>query len=229
MKAFTTNTALPLTLVASSRSQLLRIWRPALIATAIIAVALAFIAALSNINGVAIDTLTRDTVAVVQAPNYTGMLSNLGLMGWAAAAGIWLLAIKLPTANPTSTQLRQVALWSGLLTLALLFDDTFMLHEDFFPNYLNISEKIVTASYGFSAIAYIAFLRPTLRKTDYLLGLIALGLLGASAVSDRLLPMSTFETLIEDGLKFSGIIFWLIYAHSIMLQLICTTQKPAEV
>ena len=160
---------------------------------------------------VEIPVLTRDPLAITDGEFYFGLLSNIGIMFWCAAAIICLFTYFLLRAvNPGLSQ--HFFLYAGLLTLFLLVDDLFMVHESVFPLYLRINEKVVMAMYllfmGFLLVRY----RYKILSTPYLVLMSSLGFLGLSMIVDTALSnLPNYQYLLEDGLKFLGIMGWLYY------------------
>ena len=178
------------------------------------------VALLITLRGVDPELLTRDIFASTRTPIYTGFLSNLGLFVWAAAVAIWLLGVVLlARINLRHPQLL-FALGSTLCSALLLFDDAFMFHELVFPDYLGISEKKVMIMYVFLSISYVGFNVRHILRSSYLILVIAIGFLGMSVAFDRFLPMTRTETLVEDSLKFAGIVFWAVYAGTNIIQFV---------
>jgi hypothetical protein len=97
-----------------------------------------------------------------------------------------------------------------------LLDDLFLLHEEVFPYYLNIPEKLVFVGYGMIISLYLVKFRKIILKTEFLFLILAFGFLGLSVIID-LLPIATRllgnqgEFLLEDGFKLMGIISWFTY------------------
>ena len=174
---------------------------------------------LNRVSHVSILRLTRDIFASTGEPFYVGLLSNLGLFAWAAAAALWLIGALMAWRSNKHNPLFILMIASGLFTLLLLFDDAFMLHEDLLPRHLGISEHMVELGYVVIAASYLVLsFRPMLR-TPLLVGLIAGCFLALSFAADAILPMTLNETMVEDILKFVGIVFWMIYAAVTALQI----------
>jgi hypothetical protein len=199
--------------------QVKQLRRPLLLAALVIATAMAPILALF-IRGVPLDTLTRDVFVFTGYDIYVGLLSNMGIVVWAAAAAVWLLcAAMLRRVAPTHSLL-PLARGAGLYTLVLLADDALMLHEHLLPMLTGVSEGFFLLGYGLSALALLAAGASRILRTNYLLLLLAGGLFAASILCDKLLPpMAGLELLVEDGLKFAGIVVWAFYALDTMLLL----------
>ncbi len=193
---------------------------PLLTATAGSLLGVGLVLLINRLTGIPLVWLTRDTASVIEQPGVIGILSNLGIMAWAAATALWLFSWALLRRTNPRHYLAGFTLASGLLTLLLLLDDAFMLHEDALPILLGIPELLVLIAYLCIILAY-AFLNwhPALR-TFYLPGLLAGGLLAASFAMDLLLPTGPRQTVVEDSFKFAGILFWLAYAVTVAGQVI---------
>jgi hypothetical protein len=96
----------------------------------------------------------------------------------------------------------------------MLSDDLFLIHDVVFPEYLNIDEKVIIVFYGLLFIAIFAYYREIILKTDYILLILAFSSLGSSVATDIIDALGIDVTqlyLLEDGLKFQGIIAWFAY------------------
>ncbi len=155
--------------------------------------------------------LTRDPAATNNTPIYVGILSNLGVMLWAASAAVCIFSASVIKKRGSLSQLKNFFLFSGLFSLCLGIDDLLMMHENFFPNTLMIPEKIVYLCYLLITFSYLLFYVETILCSSYLLLYLALLFFSISVGMDKLLPFCEIETFFEDGFKFTGIIFWLTY------------------
>ncbi|KJB90425.1 hypothetical protein [Skermanella aerolata] len=142
----------------------------------------------------------------------------LGLFGWAAASGVALLTYTAIRSHETAL-VRRFFLAAGLLTLLLLADDAFMLHEEVLPHGLGIRERYVKVGYLAIAAAFgLGFFKVLIRKNFSLLALAA-SFFAASLLFDNpeaLQAVGLWENdfvlyVAEDGSKFTGIILWLTY------------------
>lgn len=180
--------------------------------------------------------LTRDPLAIVetellkiqQTPNlqlydlaklniplYAGLISNLGILLWTAAAAVSAFAWWM-TRNATAPRVPATCLLGGACLSALLMaDDFFLLHERWGPVYLGLDEKVVFAAYGLALLAYLFRWRSALLQTDFLL--LAAALVGfAVSLSVDAIPDVIFYAIpqshfFEDGAKFAGIAAWTGY------------------
>lgn len=141
------------------------------------------------------------------------MMSNLGVMLWAATAAIcgltWSVLRQL--ADPRAVFFAA----SGCFSAWLGLDDLFMLHEDVLHGFVGLPQTAPLLLYAAAAAVYfLTFVRTIVRTSFALLGL-ALAGLGASMAVDLFMSMSERETALEDGAKLIGITHWLAYfAHT---------------
>lgn len=173
-------------------------------------------------SNVTVADLTRDATAVAEVPWHTGALSTVGLLLWSAAATLCLFTAALVrnTSGPAA-QSGRFLLYSGLLTLVLLVDDAFLVHETVAPEYLGISARSLFTGYALAAIAIFWLHRKSIADSHYLLLLLAIALLAAGVVADELHDRGLLERLgvhrvgvhylLEDGCKLLGIAGWLAY------------------
>lgn len=165
-----------------------------------------------------------DILALVELPFYTGSMSQLGILIWSASATSCLLAFYLlKKFNKGSLNARRFLLYSGLISLFLMFDDMFLLHEEVAEQYFDIGQKKVYLIYFLIIVLFLYFNRSEILSSDYLLLVIAFGLFGGSifldvladTFSDILEASNSFfakhEVFLEDGIKFTGIASWLLY------------------
>lgn len=166
---------------------------------------------ISSQTGKPVQNFTADPAFLLDYHPLVGVVSNLGVLLWCAAAAICLFSYyflrRFGQNNDTS-----FLLYSGLLTVLLLFDDFFMLHEELIPNNLFIPEEGVYVIYIILALAWLVYFREQIWQGEYKILGIAILFLGLSTIADVLLPQDEqMVYLIEEGLKFYGIVTWLIY------------------
>ncbi|MBF9253970.1 hypothetical protein I2I11_11760 [Pontibacter sp. 172403-2] len=163
---------------------------------------------------VEIGYLTRDPMAIAKGSFYYGMLSNIGVLLWCATATICLLSfflLKLVEYNRKC----YFILAAGAVSLFLLLDDLFMIHEEVFPRYLHLSEKLVLALYPILICWLLLRYSKEILNSSYLILLSSLGFLAFSEIVDVLAPQNMeLEFLLEDGFKFMGIVGWCYYFAS---------------
>lgn len=162
--------------------------------------------------------LTRDPLVIVEEPFYIGILSNIGILFWCSAVAICLFSFTLLRNYNRSRKMNSFILASGLLTLVLLLDDFFMVHEEVAPEYLLIPEKAVYGIYAGLLSYYLIKFRKTILETDFSLLLLALGWFALSVVFDKgLIPLPAswlqreLDFYLEDTTKLLGIFSWFMY------------------
>ena len=102
------------------------------------------------------------------------------------------------------------------MTAWLCLDDLFLLHEKVLPRLLQLPEWITMPAYGLIAAALAWRARRVIMGHNPGLLILALLLLGLSAVVDQLPKLSPSlilpgHSLIEDGAKLAGILTWLAF------------------
>jgi len=177
------------------------------IATFLIGVMLVF----HFLGEIPIGKLTRDPTAVMRAPFYIGIFSQIGIFFWSATAAICMFSAKLIS---KSSDFKRFLFVSGLLTLLLGFDDVFLLHESVFP-YLGIHEKVVYVTYVGLVLFYLVKFYPTILQTKYIFLVMALGFFALSVIFDKSSIPGINPYLLEDGAKMFGIVSWMVYFFSV--------------
>jgi hypothetical protein len=172
-------------------------------------------------TGVEFSYFTRDATEILEAPFYSGLLSNIGVLVWWSGSTISLFggAVALRTAR--GGEWGRFLLCSGLLTGWLALDDLFTLHEIVIPAYLYIPDiwplsapqKLTIALYGAVVLLYLIRFRRAILKTDYLLLIPALGFFGLSVFFDGVGDWIAVpgHHYFEDGAKLMGITGWTVY------------------
>jgi len=179
--------------------------------TYIVLIGLLFsITMISGYYDIPIASFTRDPTVVLGGPSYVGFISNIGMLFWAFAAAICLFSSVIHKQGNTQTT-SQFLLYSGLLTLWLLLDDMFMLHDSFLPNHLMIPEKLVYLGYVIIVAAYLVKFRTVILNHEYVILLFAFCFFALSVLADLLLAQQGIVFLFEDGFKLFGIVTWFIF------------------
>ncbi len=94
---------------------------------------------------------------------------------------------------------------SGMLALILGLDDTFLLHEVFFP-YLGISEKLIYVSYAGCVLFCLFRFYSVILNTEYVLLGMDLVFFGVSVTLGLFDINSIDPYLFEDGSELVGIV-----------------------
>jgi hypothetical protein len=172
---------------------------------------------LSTFKNIPLDRFTKDPTAIMNAPFYTGGFSNLGIMFWSGSAVVCFLAAAYIKPIAQLKDQYKYLLVSGLITTLLALDDMYLIHEEVFPHYLDISENTVIVSYINIFLIYIIVFRNTILSTEFIILGLGFFFLGLSTIIDLLpLPMEK-DTFLEDAIKLFGIISWFIYFYRLAI------------
>lgn len=162
-------------------------------------VALALSLFVASKADVPLNDLTRDAAAVSGSPWYTGSLSTLGVLTWAASGSIALLVGGIRSAPGLR--------WFGALTIALALDDALMLHEAALPELAGgAAEGVLFALYGLAALVGVYRERRSLRTPGSSLVLVG-GLFLASSIAIDVTEI-TKVIYVEDSFKLVGQLAW---------------------
>jgi hypothetical protein len=157
-----------------------------------------------------VSAFTRDPAATLDIDNLA-ILSNLGIILWATAAGIALGGAWVLRESRLDREASSFLLVSGLVSLFLTLDDGLMFHDHVFLNYLLIPQPIIYGFYCLSIFAWLVRFRSTILDTDWLLLGFSLAAMAVSMAMDSVLPLTEDYNFVEDGFKFAGILLWLAY------------------
>jgi hypothetical protein len=162
-------------------------------------------------HGIELDHFTQDPSTIMKAPFYLGFFSYVGILFWAGTATLCFFVRYILPDIERFRQVKKFMLASGLLTLLMMSDDLFLLHEDVFPNYLNIQEGIVYIIYVNVILIYIYSFRFDLLNSEFLILLAAFGLIGISQFVDELPMPIPEDSFLEDAVKLFGVMSWFLY------------------
>jgi len=177
-----------------------------------------------GLSGVAdVADLTRDPMAVAGGRAWYGCLSNLGVLIWCATSAVCFFAASL-LSRVDEREYRGFLLASGAVTLVLLVDDLFMVHERFLGGLLPHSEHLIVLAYLVMVGAFLVrYHRLLLSSVDGFLvvAILAFGVsLMADFLSERVVVPMIY--LWEDGAKLVGIVSWGVFfallAHDRVIQ-----------
>ncbi len=162
-----------------------------------------------------VGVFTRDAATVRKFHPFVGLLSNLGVLLWCAAATICFLTGFVHGSGP-HRELARFFLASGFLTLVLLFDDLFLFHELLAQRYFSLGEKVIYAIYGLAILTYLLCFRRLIYRTSLTLLGLAFLFFALSIAIDELLhhwveQLGDWIYLLEDGPKFLGVTSWCGY------------------
>ncbi|WP_241212202.1 hypothetical protein [Vibrio scophthalmi] len=171
--------------------------------------------------GIPFEVLSKDPLSFSGANPLTGVLSNIGIIIWSGAASVCLMTALLLNKYGYPSNRGLSLFFAGMISLVLLLDDCFMLHEVIYPQWLGIPESIIMMTYALMLLAYLYLFREKILSADISLLLVFFVMFGLSAIVDFVLPSTllSWHFVIEDGAKFIGIVSWFSY-HT----LICFTE-----
>ena len=166
--------------------------------------------------------LLRDPLAVLEAPFYIGLVSNVGALLWGGSCALCAFCATAAGRAPGGRVEARFFAAAALLSGWLLGDDALMLHEQVLPHYLGLPGTLSFLVSGVAAGAFLVAFRRFILCGDWPLLLAALLLLAASFAVDQLhdyhllgrfgLPaVGDAQLLLEDGLKLCGIAAWMAY------------------
>ncbi|MEA2573818.1 MAG: hypothetical protein QOH93_1116 [Chloroflexia bacterium] len=177
---------------------------------------LAAVVAASLTTNVPAAYFLRDPAGTLHVPSYIGLVSNLGVLLWCASATVCFFASVVLRKLGHAKQWSSFFMASGLLTTVLMIDDLFMVHENVSEINWRLNEKAIYILYAGMFLIFLGKFWKAIASTEFLLLVLALGLLGTSMLFDQLNDpyaenVSAIRLLIEDGSKFLGIATWLVY------------------
>ena len=158
--------------------------------------------------------LFREPAQTLDVSPLVGVISNIGVLAWATAAGVCIFSGTVLTRSGRDEAVASFLIWSGVLTSALLLDDFFMLHDYMAKVYFHIDEKVILAGEGLFLVWVLVKFRSIIVESAYPLLLLALGFFFLSNVVDIFLTghwHSPWRIYSEDGFKFLGIVSWCAY------------------
>jgi hypothetical protein len=174
------------------------------------------VAVVSATTGLNTGLFMRDPASTMGAHPLTGVVSNVGVIGWTAAAVICLFVWAKLRPREAYRSRATFLLVAGLITTVLMLDDFFMLHERIFPRYFGLHEKSVFGAYGLLVVGWLVAFRRQIVETDYAVLIISLAFFGFSLAVDYVQNeiealIGPWRILLEDGTKLFGIAGWLGY------------------
>ena len=159
----------------------------------------------SNFYDIKLNLVVRDLAQTCGYPIGVGMISNIGILLWGAAASICLFTAFSDNFNKESSKL---LLLGGLFSGLLCIDDFFLLHDRYIgPDFLNLTYLAIS-------IFLLVRFRRILKLIGFFNLVISILFLGLSVFFDGVIQQifnQSYELtqLIEEGFKFIGIACWL--------------------
>ncbi|WP_194004996.1 hypothetical protein [aff. Roholtiella sp. LEGE 12411] len=179
-----------------------------------------------KIQGIPFYQLVVDPNEIAKLPPYTGMISMLGILFWCASAATSIFSSFLiqKKGGLKSKKWSRFLLFSGCITLVILFDDLFQIHEYYFRPFVDLStfqnpspiknlfEAIFFAMYAIAIFIYLFKFKSLFKKTNYNILILSLLFFVVSTIVDIATPEKMFlHSTLEEGFKFLGIVTWFSY------------------
>lgn len=158
-----------------------------------------------NLYDVPFEALTGDPANFYKFHPLSGFLSNIGVLLWCATASICIFSGLTFKNEKHKDADSGFFIFAGLLTMLLLVDDFFMLHDHL------LRQKPMYLLYAISLVYLFFKYHQNLRQHQFLLFLTAIGFFFVSMVMDSVLPSKGLEYFFEDGFKFLGIVSWTLF------------------
>jgi len=173
---------------------------------------LALVAAACARFGVPPYLLTREPQNLGGVAWYAGSLSMLTGWLWCSTSAVCLLSWSVLRRRPREDRLPSFLLYFGLLTLALMLDDAFQLHEQ--ADGFGVPEKAFYGAYLGALLAGLFTYRFEVRRSELLLFASGGFFLGLSIFVDVLQArygerLGPWRIYFEDGFKLLGTVGWL--------------------
>lgn len=197
---------------------------------------LAFLFVLGIQNKIPVSTLVIDVFTVADIPAYTGFVSNIGILIWCFSCSVAFFSYSLMQSFPAIRLQRNLLLCSGLISLLLLLDDFFLLHERFFQTYFGIPEELTLAAYAIIFAVYIVSFRKIMLRSGSFFLLMTVLFLGLSTGFDFLEniffanPDLTPDVmrLLEEGSKLLGVFSWGAYVSCYCYETLKKCYEPSR-
>jgi len=162
-----------------------------------------------------LEHLFLDPTSITGSPWYTGALSNLGILVWSAGAVFAVCGAWIARYTGRRQAARFLAMGSAV-TMVLVLDDVFNLHSGPLKQALGVSKTTAQFMIVLPAVLWLVAYLPDIRRTRAALIVAALASLAGSVLVDTLFSgfsglSSETVLLIEDGMKFLGILAWSQY------------------
>ena len=160
---------------------------------------------ISNLHNIKLSLVVRDLAQTCGYPIGVGMISNVGILLWGAAASICLFTT---FSGKINSDISKLLLLGGVFSGLLCIDDFFLLHDRYIgPDFLNLTYLAIS-------ILILVRFKKILKKIGLFNLVISILFLGLSIFFDGVIQQifnQSYEStqLIEEWFKFLGIVCWL--------------------
>ena len=161
---------------------------------------------LTNAIGIGTILVIRDLAQTCEAPIWIGLISNLGILMWAASASISLFSSLSGLIEKREKS--NLLFIGGILTCILCLDDFFLLHDRY------IGPDLLYATYSIIGIYILIKFRKLILEIDLIPFISSIFFLGLSIICDKFIqdifPQNYLSiNMLEECFKFIGIACWL--------------------
>ena len=159
----------------------------------------------SKLYDIKLSLVVRDLAQTCGYPIGVGMISNIGILLWGAAASICLFTT---FSGKINSDISKLLLLGGAFSGLLCVDDFFLLHDRYIgPDFLNLTYLAIS-------ILILVRFKKILKKIGLFNLVISILFLGLSIFFDGVIQQifnQSYELtqLIEEWFKFLGIVCWL--------------------
>jgi len=177
-------------------------------------------------RSVSLEQLFLDPAYLSGEPWYTGVVSDIGVLGWASATvtALWGGWVAHQTGRPTAARFLRAA---AVVSVVLLADDLLQLHADLLRS-TGLPKPLRQLLIVLPAVAWLVRYAADIARTRWIVLVGALAGFGASLVADGLLaPGSTTGLFLEDGAKLLGVLAWTQYLVLTSLDIMRSTIRDA--
>lgn len=174
-----------------------------------------------------VGVLLRDPQDTTGSPWYLGVVSTVGLIGWACAATLFLGGASILRSIRGRRTARRSLLVVGALTTLLLVDDALLVHDDWLQRSANL-EFVAYGVYVIVGLGWLIGFRREIVAGPWPVGAVALTSLALSVAVDVVFADvgNDWRLLVEEGAKFAGI--WTLAAYAALTAAASIAQAVAE-
>jgi hypothetical protein len=178
-------------------------------------------------RSVDLEQLFLDPAFLSGQPWYTGVLSDLGVLGWATATvtALWGGWVAAQTGRPSAARFLRAA---AAVSVVLLADDLLQLHADLL-RFTGVPKAVRQLLIVLPAVAWMVRYAADIARTRWVILVGALAGFGLSLLVDGLTrPGSTVGLFVEDSAKLLGVMAWAQYLVLTSLDIMRSTIRDAS-
>lgn len=171
-------------------------------------------------RGLPIEYLLEDPSSLLGYDQFIGFLTPIGVVVLAVGIGAVLLLASVKHGDMTAEErlvFRALVFLAGV-SLFLILDDLFLLHERVFTGLFQIGERSIFMAYGIIFLVLAFIHRKGLLSGPIIFLIFSVLLFGASIASDVLTDKVSLSAgltsslkMLEEGGKLGGYLFWTVF------------------